>query len=173
MKGVDNVNLIKELTLDINGLGIIMYSDFATSHITEGEDYLSQSYQTPQQVANHIMEGSIVGFCTSSPGRYILNVRRGYPTESDLNLAEFKLRLGIEIRDGRMCIRDLYDLMSWRENCPINQCIDLENGYYHITLYGDVPSSGLLGDRQIIYVYLNKLNSMPALRCDGVPMFSQ
>lgn len=167
------MDLNKELTVDINGLGLIMYSDFATSHITEGEDYFSKSYQTPQQVANHITEGSIVGFCTSSPGRYILKFRSGYPIASDLNLAEFKLRLGIEIRDGRMCIRDLYDLMNWRKNCPINQCIELENGFYHITLYGDVPSSGVLGDSQIIYVYLNKLNSMPALRYDGVPMFSE
>lgn len=167
------MNLNKELTLDIEGLGIIMYSDFATAHIIEGEDYFFKSYQTPQQVANHIKEGSIVGFCTSSPGRYILKFRNGYPIESDLDLAEFKLRLGIEIRDGRMCIRDLYDLMSWEKSCPVNQQIKLENGYYHITLYGDVPATGVLGDNQIIYVYLNKLSSMPELRYNGVPMFSE
>lgn len=167
------MNLNKEFTLDIYGLGIIMYSDYATVHIKEGEDYFLKSYQTPQQVTNHIMQGSIVGFCTSSPGRYILKVRSGYPLEANLNSAEFKLRLAIDIRDGRMCVRDLYDLMDWRENCPINQYIELENGYYHITLYGDVPSSGILGDNQIIYVYLNKLNSMPILKYDGVPMFSE
>ena len=167
------MNLNKKLTLDIYGLGIIMYSDFATAQIMEGEDYFSKSYQTPQQVANHIIQGSIVGFCTSSPGRYILKFRNGYPLESDITSAEFKLRLGIEIREGRRWIRDLYDLMSWRKDCPINQYIELDNGYYHITLYGDVPSSGVLGDNQIIYVYLKKLDSMPVLRCDGVPMFSE
>lgn len=92
--------LNKELILDIYGLGIIMYSDFATTHIIEGEDYFSKNYQTPQQVVNHIIQGSIVGFCTSSSGRYILKFRSGYPLESDLNSAEFKLRLGIDIRDG-------------------------------------------------------------------------
>lgn len=167
------MDLNKDLILDINGLGMIMYSDFATSHIAEGEDYFSRNYQTPQQVANHIMDGSIVGFCTSSPGRYILKLRSGYPIASDLNLAEFKLRLGIEIRDGRMCIRDLYDLMNWKKNCPSSQHIELENGFYRITLYGDVPSSGVLGDNQVIYVYLSRLDSMPELRYEGVPMFSE
>lgn len=167
------MDLNRDLILDINGLGIIMYSDFATSHILEGEDYFSKNYQKPQHVANHIMQGSIVGFCTSSSGRYILKFRSGYPLESKLASSEFKLRLGIDIRDSKMSIRDLYDLISWRESCPINQCVELENGYYHITLYGDVPNSGVLGDNQIIYVYLNKLDSMPVLRYDGVPMFSE
>jgi hypothetical protein len=173
VKGVANVNLNKDMNLDIKGLGMIMYSDFAVLHITEGEDYFSKSYQTPQQVVRHIKDGSIVGFCTTSPGRYILKFRSGYPVESDLNSAEFKLRLGIEIRDGRICVRDLYDLMRWRKSCPDNQCIELENGFYHITLFGDVPDSGVLGDNQIIYVYLNRLNNMPELRYDGVPIYSE
>ncbi|MPQ45351.1 hypothetical protein, partial [Clostridium tarantellae] len=138
------MNLNNELVLDINGLGIIMYSDYATSFIKEGEDYFYQNYQTPEQVLKHIIEGSIVGFCTSSPGRYILKLKTGYPSEENLNSYEFKLRLGIKITDKRMYIRDLYDLMDWSSNCPINQCVELENGFYHITLLGNTPKSGIL-----------------------------
>ncbi|MDP4177542.1 MAG: hypothetical protein Q8900_04280 [Bacillota bacterium] len=102
-----------------------------------------------------------------------MKFRSGYPVESNINSAEFKLRLGIEIKDHRMCIRDLYDLISWRRDCPKSQCIDLKNGFYHITLYGDLPSSGILGDDQVIYVYLNRLSSMPVLKYSGVPIFSE
>lgn len=163
----------KEIKLYISGLGIIMYSDFAVSHIAEGEDYFSFNYQTPQQVVKHIYEGTIVGFCTSSPGDFILKFRDGYPEEADLQASEFKLRLGIEVKDGRICIRDLYDLMNWRAKCPDNQYVEVENGFYHITLYGDIPDTGIIGDDQVIYVYLNKLDSMPDLKYAGVPIFCE
>lgn len=97
----------KEIKLYISGLGIIMYSDFAVSHIAKGDDYFSSNYQTPEQVVKHIYEGTIVGFCTSSPGDFILKFKSGYPNEEELNSSEFKLRLGIEVRDNRICIRDL------------------------------------------------------------------
>ena len=163
----------KEVKLDISGLGIIMYSDFAVAHIAEGEDYFSSKYQTPQQVVKHIYEGTIVGFCTSSPGQFILKFRSGYPNEADLNSFEFRLRLAIEVIDGKICIRDLYDLMNWRVKCPENQYVKIENGFYHITLCGNIPETKVLGDNQEIYVYLNKLESMPELRYAGVPIFCE
>lgn len=165
--------MFKDIKLDISGLGIIMYSDFAISHIADGEDYFSSNYQTPQQVVKHIYEGTIVGFCTSSPGEFILKFRNGYPQETDLDSFEFKLRLGIEIRDGRICFRDLYDLMDWNPQCPEHQYIEVENGFYHITLCGNVPDTGIIGDNQEIYVYLNKLDSMPKLKYAGVPIFCE
>lgn len=167
------VNIEKVIEIKIEGLGVIMYSDFAVSHIKEGEDYFSTNYQTSQQVLKHIYEGTIVGFCTSSPGQYNLIFRTGYPSELELESSEFKLRLAIDVRDGRICIRDLYDLMDWRTRCPNNQYVEIENGFYHITLCGNTPQSGILGDNQEIYVYLCKLDSMPTLKYAGVPIFCE
>ena len=42
-------------------------------------------------------------------------------------------------------------------------------GYYHITLCTKRPESGIWGDKQTIYVYLNKLDEMPELTWEGVP----
>lgn len=38
-----------------------MYSDFAVTEIAEGEDYFSNCYQMPEQVAKHIHQRTIVG----------------------------------------------------------------------------------------------------------------
>ncbi|MBU3075513.1 hypothetical protein [Clostridium estertheticum] len=167
------MNINKDIEIEISGLGIIMYSDFAVQSILEGEDYFIESYQTPQQVAKHVNEGSIVGFCTSSEGNYILKVRSGYPIQKKIEDAEFKITLGIEVRDKRICIRDLYDLMRWNKKCNYNQIIELDNGFYNVILYGDIPETNVIGDNQIIYVYLNRTDAIPDLRYDGVPIFCE
>jgi hypothetical protein len=77
------------------------------------------------------------------------------------------------VRDAAIVVRDLYDLMDWRSSYPASQAITVENGFYHITLVGNMPSSGILGDNQEIDIYLNKLEKFPALRYGGVPMFSE
>lgn len=159
----------KDINLDIEGLGIIMFSDFATENIKLGEDYLTDNYWKPDDVAKHIREGSIVGFCTSSPGTYIIKFRNGYPSNQDISSSEFTLRLGIEVRDGRICIDDLYSLMEWENNSE--NFIAIENGYYHITLIGNKPSSNIIGDNQVIFCYLAKLDEMPTLNHLGVPRY--
>jgi hypothetical protein len=161
------------IQLNIIGLGIIIYSDFAVSEIAEGEDYFSNRYQLPEQVAEHIHQGTIVGFCTSSPGSYILKFLNGYPSEAELNSREFKLRLGIEVKDNRVSVRDLYDLMDWKSMCQPNQVIKIENGFYHVTLCGNISASGILGDDQEIYVYLQPIDKMPELKYAGVPIYCE
>lgn len=59
--------------------------------------------------------------------------------------------------------------MEWSCNCPEEQILYVEPGYYHITLCTKCPSSGIWGDNQTIYVYLNKLNEMPTINWLGVP----
>jgi hypothetical protein len=157
----------KEILLEVQGLGIIMYSDFATKHIKEGDNYLEKNYWEPTQVADHIKKGTIVAFSTGSPGQYLLKFHRGYPF--DMSIYEFVIRLGIEVRDNTIQIRDLYDLLNWQNSCPSQQSIDIENGFYHITLCTSIPDSGVIGDNQDIDVYLNKLETMPELNYYGVP----
>lgn len=161
----------KDIELDISGLGIILYSESNVKQIKEGEDYFLSSYSMPQQVAEHVMEGRIVGFCTGSSGVYILRIREGYPDNEILMSSEFKLRLGIEVIDNGILFRDLYDLMEWDHRCPTDQYMELENGYYQITLFGELPESGIIGDNQVINVYLNKLQDMPELKYNGVPIY--
>ena len=60
--------------------------------------------------------------------------------------------------------------MEWCADCPLEQTISIDPGYYHITLCTRKPDSGIWGDKQTIFVYLNKLDSMPELMWPGVPL---
>ena len=159
----------KQIRLDVSGMGIIFHSPESASHIKDGEDYLTSHYTTEQQVQSHIQKGSIVGFGTSSPGTYILHFHDGYPNNDVLQDADYKLRLGLHCIGGVVCVRDLYELLDWLADCPEEQTVPLENGYYHVTLISDQPDSGMIGDNQEIHVFLQQLASFPALSKEGIP----
>jgi hypothetical protein len=158
-----------KMRLEIEGLGIIMYSPFAVVDILEQESYFSQHYATPEQVQQHIQAGTIVSFGTSSSGTYLLDFVSGYPDEDTLRDNEFKLRLGVEVRDGLLCVGDVFDLMDWTKEIPPERIVEIEDGFYHISLCSNTPASGIIGDSQEILVYMNKLESMPKLANLGVP----
>jgi len=160
----------KIMKLSIYGIGIILYSDYAVSHIKYGENYLEENYTEPVDVLKQIYSGSLVGFGTGSSGTYHLQFLGGYPNNVELQKFEYKLRLGINVKDNRIIFRDLYDLMEWNPNYPDDQVFPIENGYYHITLCSNTPKSGILGNDQKIFIYFNKLESMPKLKFEGVPM---
>ena len=109
------------INLAIDGMGIILYSDWAVQGIVEGEDYLESNYWEPKKVVEHIYQGSIVGFCTGSPGDYILHFHSGYPTNEFFDNHDFSLELGIRVIGGCFYVRDLYDLMEWIHECPDEQ----------------------------------------------------
>jgi hypothetical protein len=160
---------LTSMRLDIAGLGFIIYSPFAAAAIRPGENYLEKEFVDPAQVEKQALEGKIVGVSTGTPGRFLLEIRKGYPANEGLEEYNYALRLGVEVRDRTLCIRDLYDLMQWSPECPVNQRIDLDDGYYHVTLLSRKPESGFLGDDQEVLVYLQKLSEMPKLRYNGVP----
>jgi hypothetical protein len=157
------------IVLNIAGVGIVFYSPDAVEHIPEGSDYLASNYTSEEQVQAHVQKGSIVGFATGSPGVFILKFHVGYPDERSLQESHFKLRLGLHCRGDVVCFRDLYDLMDWRAECPPDQIIELEDGFYHVTLCSNRPPSGVLGDQQDIHVYFQKLDTFPRLSKVGIP----
>lgn len=163
------MSAIKTFRLDIAGLGIIFYSPFSAVSISEGEDFLEKSFSDPDMVEKQAIEGRIVGVSTGTPGRFFLEIYRGYPDDADVEGYDFKLRLGVEVRNRTLCIRDLFDLLKWESRCPVEQVIELDDGFYHITLLSNEPPSGILGEDQVIKVYLQQLPEMPRLRYNGVP----
>jgi len=155
--------------LDISGLGIIFYSPAHAAHIGEGEDYLTSSYATDEDVQRHVQSGTIVGFATGTSGQFILNFISGGPPDEAVMKADFKLRLGLHCTGGMVCVRDLYDLLDWEPECPEEQVIRLEDGFYRLTLCSDTPASGVLGDGQEIDVYLESWERLPDLARQGIP----
>lgn len=159
----------KDIHLEIEGMGIVMYSSQTVQGIPKGYDYLSNEYTEPGQVAEHLRNGDMVGFCTGSGGNYLLKIREGYPSAEIDEKYPISVRLGLEVKDNRVCFIDLFWLMEWYDDCPEEQCLRIGNGYYHVTLSTNKPASGIWGDNQIIYVYLNRLPAMPQVAWQGVP----
>ena len=160
----------KDIHLVIDGMGIVFYSPKTNQNILEGSNFFDEEYSKPEDVARHIKKGDVVGFCTGSSGEFIIKFREGYPEENLLAEYPVSIRLGVDIQDETLCVIDLFWLMEWSSECPLEQTISIDSGYYHITVCTRKPDSGIWGYQQIIFVYLNKLDSMPELTWPGVPL---
>jgi hypothetical protein len=160
---------MREIALDIAGLGIILYSPPAVAHIAEKSDYLQKHFSRPEDVARHVMACELTGFCTGSAGSFRVRFLDGPPNGSELEAAEFRLRLGLWVRDGTICLRDLYDLMEWSNECPPEQRLSVADGWYRLTVFSSPPASGILGDDQVININLEPVANKPQLRWEGVP----
>ena len=158
-----------EIVLDIAGFGIILYSPPAVRHIQEGSDYLEEAFWHPEDVARHVMASQITTFCTGSPGRFRLRFLDSPLDERRVGAADFKLRLGLQVQCGAICVRDLFDLLQWEAECPQVQRVPVPDGWYRLTVFSSLPSSGLRGDDQLIEIHLEPTAGMPPLRWEGVP----
>src|SRR5258708_6947447 len=160
---------MRKLTLDIQGLEILLYPPAAVAHIPEGADYLKSHFWEPADVARHVMECRLTTFCTGSPGSFRLRLLDGPPDEKAVAASHFKLRLGLLVEGGIVCVRDLYELMDWRNLCPKEQQFPVPDGWYRLTVFSSPPPSGILGDHQEIGIYFEPVESKPQLRWEGVP----
>lgn len=160
----------KDIHLTIDGMGIVFYSPETNKNIPDGYNFLNEEYTKPEDVAKHIKKGDVVGFCTGSSGNFTLKFKEGYPEEKLLAEYPVAIRLGIDVQDETLCVIDLFRLTKWITECPSEQVIPIDPGYYHMTVCTRIPDSGIWGDKQTIFVYLNKLDSMPELAWPGVPL---
>ena len=161
-----------ELDLDIAGLGIVFYSPFAVAHIAEEEDFLSAHFMNPGDVAQYVNACTISAIGTGTSGEFQIRLYEGAPpSDPDLESAAV-IRLGLEVRDTKICFRDLYDLMEWTAVCPEEQTISWPDGFYLITVVSYVPPSGYLGEDQVIEMYFEPVAERPKLVWPGVPDIS-
>ena len=158
-----------QLNLEIAGLGFILYSPFAVAHIAEGEDYLQAHFWKPKDVARHVNACTLTAFCTGSPGHYRLSFLDRAASPEEESGAAMKLRLGIEIHDGIMCVRDLYDLLDWSAACPAKQRVRLRDGFYRLTVLSDPPENTFIGDNQRVTIHFERTTKKPLIRHAGVP----
>lgn len=163
----------KDIILDLQGMGFIIFSDFAVENIKNGEDFLNTHYWRPEDVAKEVNSGRILGVCTGSPGTYIIKIREGLPCDELRDNTKLKRRLSIKVSDGRIYFQDLFSLAYWTDSyaqCG-DQSISLDSGFYTILLAGNIPNTGYRGDNQIIYMYLIKDEEFKETQYKGVPDF--
>ncbi|MHC2068522.1 hypothetical protein ACYFX5_13740 [Bremerella sp. T1] len=159
---------VKSIQLETAGLGIIFYSPENAKHIEQGDDYLSVHYTSVPNVRRHVREGTIVGFATGTPGKFRLRIQRGKPAMCSEN-HEFNLTLPFRCIGGRVCFRDLYDLMDWNVECPRDQELLLRDGAYRVMVCSNTPPSGQLGDNQMIDIYFQRVDELPEVSLPGAP----
>ena len=157
-----------QINLEIVGLGIIFYSPYAVKSIREGEPYLMRHYNEPQDVLEHIYKGSIVGFCTGSPGKYVLNIFQNEKPKIEKLNPDYAIKLCIKVEDGEIFFRDLYALLRWSEECSDDCKVKMENGNYEVIVCSWLPQSGKRGDNQQINIYFIAKSELPKLRYIGV-----
>jgi hypothetical protein len=158
-----------QINLSVRGLGIVLYSPWAVRDIPASSDFLTTHLWKPEDVAQYVNASIISCVGTGSPGDYIVNIA---PELLDGGLPEdaaFPTRLGLEVRDETVCVRDLYDFLSWKPDCPTAQKVRMANGFYRITAYTKEPASGVLGDSQEIYFHFERTSERAALAHVGVP----
>ncbi len=152
--------------LTIEGLAIIFYSPWAVQHIRPGADYLQEAFLEPPDIARHVNASSLTGFGTGGPGDYELIVSLDPPDAEELRRAQFQLELGLEVRDGTVCFRDLYELIHWTPDCPPGQSLRLDDGYYRVIAH---TTFAPVGETQRIHLSLLPVPERPELHFTGAP----
>lgn len=159
----------KNVKIDIDGMGLVLYSSEAMKYVCEGENFFQREFSTPLKVAEHIRKGDIVGFNTGTSGSFNIKIREGYPNNAIDEQFPVSIRLAIEVKGNKVSIVDLFWLMDWCDEVPEEQQVWVEEGIYHLTILTRRPISGIWGDNQDIYIFMNRLDEMPKLNWSGVP----
>lgn len=152
--------------LALDGLGIIFYSPWAVQHIPPGTDYLGASFLQPEDIARHVNASSLTGFGTGGSGNYDLIVSFDAPDAEELQRAQFKVELGLEVRDETVCFRDLYELICWQPECPPGQSLRFPDGFYRVLAYTTFTP---VGTTQPIYLSFLRVPERLELHFTGAP----
>jgi hypothetical protein len=160
------------IELDIAGLGIIFYSPFAVGHIRKDEEYIDAHFWRPDDVARHVNACQVSAFGTGSPGLYVLHLHDGPLDAQALAAAKASVVLGIEVRDGTLCFRDLYDFIRWDPECPVGQTVALGNAFYRVTVYTTPIRPSTANAGQDVWLHFEPRVEKPHLEWEGVPDLS-
>jgi len=163
------IELNKDIEIEIEGLGLVLHSGEMNKNIPEGYDFLKNNFWNPSDVAAQVNSGKLVGFCTGSPGTYILKFRSGVPDAEINEKYNVGKMLWIKIDNNKLYIRDLYDLLEWHKQIDEKYILDIKNGNYFMFLNTRMPDSNIIGDNQEIYIHLLPTGYKPSIEVSGVP----
>ena len=80
------------------------------------------------------------------------------------------IRVGLEVRDDKIILKDVYDLTEWYP--VIGSSMEIPSGHYLVTVYSSLPKSGVAGDNQTIGFYFEPKTEPQNLGWQGVPDIS-
>lgn len=138
----------------IAGLGFIIYSDYAVEKFEEGEDYLEDFFLDGDNVVESINKGEIIGIATGSSGECVFKFLDGEPDGEYWAGHDFSFQVPINVKGGRIIIRDLYDMLEWTSEVPMEQTLEVEDGLYSIIVVGSLQNLGNCIRTKDINLYL-------------------
>ncbi len=158
-----------KVTLSIDGMGIVFFSAKTMEYVDNNSDFLNNEFNSSDDITRHIQQCDITGFCTGSSGDFNLHFFNGYPNEDILKKFPITAKLGLDVRGGAVQFCDMFWLSRWNTNFPQEQIIQIEDGYYNMTVCTCRPNSGDWGDNQTIYIYFEKTDELPNITRKGIP----
>jgi hypothetical protein len=96
------------------------------------------------------------------------NFERGCPDKALMAESSAAVSLGIEIRGGAMCIKDVFVLSERNAGCPQEQIFYLKDGFCGLTVLTKRLPSGRWGDSRQVYLFMNSCRKMPKHLWKGV-----
>lgn len=159
----------KKEEIEIDGLGFIIYSEGAISHINEGENYLESHFMDGEEVVDSINKGEIIGISTGSSGECVFEWIEGEPKPEFYESHDFAFQVPINVTGGKIIIRDLYDLADWTKEPPVNQVLEIEDGLYSIIVVGSLQSVDYCLRTRDIYLFIVRDEDAFLAQWDTIP----
>ncbi|ORX43926.1 hypothetical protein BCR36DRAFT_586396 [Piromyces finnis] len=165
---------IETKEIELQGLGFVFHSGGILKSRENGYDFLENEFWEPEDVCKYVNKGDMTAFCTGSPGSYNLNFYNGVQSDNegeDNKKYAAEVHLAIKIDSGILYIRDLYELSEWDRECKETEFLSLDNGIYLLSAYkNEITSDEFYENGQDIDIFLHKVEEMPKLDFDNVPM---
>jgi hypothetical protein len=147
------------------GMHILLYAPFAALEMREGGDYAA-TLPDGRDLVDHVNDCSIGVLSTRFPDAHHWLHFSASMDHGVISRASDHLRLGVEVRDGQLCVRGGDDLFRWRPKCPDEQIVSLEDGFYEVTACM-VPYAGEGPVR--IYLHFARAAAKPELGYHRLP----
>jgi hypothetical protein len=149
------------------GLGLMLHSPEPVRVLVKGRDYHPAGGDLQPPLTKLLKQQHVVFFGTGSPQLdYVLKIRRGPLPKSLAARAREKVRFGIDVVGGALCIRDGYDPMDWGARDQVVRRVAVPDGYYALTAYWE-PTDADAEGRMLLHFTLERAKQR--IRGDGWP----
>lgn len=114
------------------GLGLMLYSPCVEALLEDGRDYMPPGKCLVSPLREMVERDQQVVFLgTGSPQLdYMVHVELGEPRSELARQAPARVRFGLDIAGGTLCVRDGYDPMEWHSAGESVHRVPMGDGYH-------------------------------------------
>jgi len=147
------------------GLQLMLYGPRAASLLEDGGNY-GQRFPDGCDMVDYVNDSRFAAIGTRWPSRQHWLHFSSTMDSSVIQSASDHVRLGVEVTDGRLCVRGSDDLFRWTTRCPGEQIVSIDDGFYELTACVVLDEDSALVR---IYLHFAQVPAKPELGYDRVP----